>query len=170
MPERWKPDVHITADGLERTVSVNYLGPYLLTRKLLPVMTRGARIVNMVSCTYAIGRLDFSGFLLAGKKGRFLAYPCLQQYKVGFAGFLPVELSERLKAGRESPSMLPIPVLFLPISSVWIMWFDPLTDHTCSVLVSVLRSKELRQLSVCFWMSDGKKLQDRCLLLASLKK
>ena len=43
--------LHITADGFERTVSVNYLGPYLLTRKLLPVMTRGARIVNMVSCT-----------------------------------------------------------------------------------------------------------------------
>lgn len=28
----------ITEDGLERTVSVNYVGPYLLTRKLLPLM------------------------------------------------------------------------------------------------------------------------------------
>ena len=31
--------LHITDDGFERTVSVNYLGPYLLTRKLLPALT-----------------------------------------------------------------------------------------------------------------------------------
>ena len=47
----------ITEDGLERTVSVNYVAPYLLTRKLLPLMGEGSRIVNMVSCTYAIGKL-----------------------------------------------------------------------------------------------------------------
>lgn len=52
----------ITEDGLERTVSVNYVGPYLLTRKLLPLMGEGSRIVNMVSCTYAIGHLDFPDF------------------------------------------------------------------------------------------------------------
>lgn len=32
---------HVTADGFERTVSVNYVGPYLLTRKLIPAMVRG---------------------------------------------------------------------------------------------------------------------------------
>ena len=36
----------ITNDGFERTVSVNYVGPYLLTRKLVPTMASGARIVN----------------------------------------------------------------------------------------------------------------------------
>lgn len=55
---------HITEDGLERTVSVNYVAPYLLTRKLIPLMEKGSRIVNMVSCTYAIGRLDFPDFLV----------------------------------------------------------------------------------------------------------
>lgn len=53
---------HVTADGFERTVSVNYVGPYLLTRKLVPAMVRGARIVNMVSCTYAIGHIDLPTF------------------------------------------------------------------------------------------------------------
>ena len=76
--------LHITDDGFERTVSVNYLGPYLLTRKLLPALTCGARIVNMVSCTYAIGHLDFPDFFRQGRKGKFLANPCLQQYKTGF--------------------------------------------------------------------------------------
>ena len=50
---------HITEDGLERTVSVNYVAPYLLTRKLIPLMEKGSRIVNMVSCTYAIGVSTF---------------------------------------------------------------------------------------------------------------
>ena len=41
-----------TADNLERTVAVNYVGPYLLTRLLLPLMGEGSRIVNMASLTY----------------------------------------------------------------------------------------------------------------------
>ena len=60
--------LHITEDGLERTVSVNYVGPYLLTRLLLPLMGEGTRIVNMVSCTYAIGKLDFPDFFLWGER------------------------------------------------------------------------------------------------------
>ncbi len=69
---------HTTSDGFERTVSVNYMGPYLLTRKLVPLMVRGARIVNMVSCTYAIGKLDFPDFFHRGKNGAFLENSCLQ--------------------------------------------------------------------------------------------
>ena len=65
----------ITEDGLERTVSVNYAGHYLLTRKLLPLMGEGSRIVNMVSCTYAVGKLDFPDFFTQGKKGSFWRTP-----------------------------------------------------------------------------------------------
>ncbi|MFV0588404.1 SDR family NAD(P)-dependent oxidoreductase, partial [Bacteroides reticulotermitis] len=42
--------LHLTSEGWERTVAVNYLAPYLLTRELLPLMRPGSRIVNMVSC------------------------------------------------------------------------------------------------------------------------
>ena len=54
--------VRKTEDGLETIVSVNYVAPYMLTRQLLPLMQPGCRIVNTVSCTYAIGRIepDFS--------------------------------------------------------------------------------------------------------------
>lgn len=64
----------LTEDGLERTVSVNYVGPYLLTRKLLPLMGEGSRVVNMVSCTYAIGRLDFPDFSCVERRGVFGEY------------------------------------------------------------------------------------------------
>ena len=41
----------LTSDGLENTFAVNYFGPVLLTRLLLPKMPPDARIVNMVSLT-----------------------------------------------------------------------------------------------------------------------
>ena len=41
----------ITGDGFENTFSVNYFGPWLLTRLLLPKLPADARIVNMVSLT-----------------------------------------------------------------------------------------------------------------------
>ncbi|MBO4758403.1 MAG: SDR family NAD(P)-dependent oxidoreductase [Bacteroidales bacterium] len=41
----------LTGDGLENTFAVNYFGPFLLTRLLLPVMEPDASIVNMVSLT-----------------------------------------------------------------------------------------------------------------------
>ena len=48
----------ITADGFENTFAVNYFGPWLLTRLLLPKMAPGARIVNMVSLTCRFVPLD----------------------------------------------------------------------------------------------------------------
>ena len=108
--------LHITDDGFERTVSVNYLGPYLLTRKLLPALTCGARIVNMVSCTYAIGHLDFPDFFRQGRKGSFWRIPVYSNTKLALMLFT-IELSERLRE-KGSLSMPPIPALFLPTSSL----------------------------------------------------
>lgn len=41
----------LTGDGLENTFAVNYFGPFLLTRLLLPLMDPEASIVNMISLT-----------------------------------------------------------------------------------------------------------------------
>ena len=60
---------HYTVDGLERTISVNYVGPYLLSRLLLPLMGKGSRIVNMASLVYPLGRLNFPQFFERGMKG-----------------------------------------------------------------------------------------------------
>lgn len=62
---------HLTPDNIEHTVSVNYVGPYLLTRLLLPLMGEGSRIVNMASLTYWMGRLDFPEFFTCGRKKSF---------------------------------------------------------------------------------------------------
>ena len=51
-------DYSITGDGFENTFSVNYFGPWLLTRLLLPKLPADARIVNMVSLTCRFVSLD----------------------------------------------------------------------------------------------------------------
>lgn len=116
----------ITADGLERTVSVNYVGPYLLTRKLLPLMGEGSRVVNMVSCTYAIGRLDFPDFFLKGKKGDFWRIPIYSNTKLALTLFT-LELAERVRdrgivVNAADPGIVSTNIITMH------MWFDPLTD------------------------------------------
>lgn len=118
--------LHITEDGLERTVSVNYVGHYLLTRKLLPLMGKGSRIVNMVSCTYAIGKLDFPDFFIKGKKGSFWRIPVYSNTKLALILFT-FELSERLKergvvVNAADPGIVSTDIITMH------MWFDPLTD------------------------------------------
>ena len=51
-------EYRLTSDGFENTLATNYLGPYCLTRMLLPLMPDGARIVNMVSLTCRFGKVD----------------------------------------------------------------------------------------------------------------
>ena len=116
----------ITEDGLERTVSVNYVAPYLLTRKLLPLMGKGSRIVNMVSCTYAIGKLNFPDFFLRGKKGAFWRIPIYSNTKLALTLFT-IALSKKVKekgiiVNAADPGIVSTKIITMH------MWFDPLTD------------------------------------------
>ena len=88
--------LHKTADNLERTVQVNYAGPFLLTRLLLPLMGKGSRIVNMVSLTYKYGSLDFPDFFQRGRKGGFWRIPVYCNTKLALTLFT-FNLAERLK-------------------------------------------------------------------------
>lgn len=117
---------HITVDGLERTVSVNYVGPYLLTRKLTPLMQAGTRVVNMVSCTYAIGHLDFPDFFQRGRKGGFWRIPVYSNTKLALALFT-IDLAARLRergivVNAADPGIVSTNIITMQ------MWFDPLTD------------------------------------------
>ncbi len=119
-------ELKITEDGLERTVSINYVAPYLLTRKLLPILKRGARIVNMVSCTYAIGSLEFPDFFQRGRKGGFMRIPIYSNTKLALLLFT-LELAKRTKVAGISVNAADPGIVSTPII-VMHAWFDPLTD------------------------------------------
>ena len=87
--------VRKTEDGLETIVSVNYVAPYMLTRQLLPLMQPGCRIVNTVSCTYAIGRIE-PDFFEKGRNGRFFRIPVYSNTKLALLLFTQ-EFAERLQ-------------------------------------------------------------------------
>ena len=117
---------HITEDGLERTVSVNYVAPYLLTRKLLSLMHRGSRVVNMVSCTYAIGRLDFPDFFHKGRRGSFWRIPIYSNTKLALTLFT-LDMARRVQdrgivVNAADPGIVSTDIITMHA------WFDPLTD------------------------------------------
>lgn len=117
---------HITVDGLERTVSVNYVGPYLLTRLLLPMMQPGARIVNMASCVYCLGHLDFPAFFEKGRKGSFWRIPVYSNTKLAITLFT-LDLARRVKekgitVNAADPGIVSTNMITMQ------MFFDPITD------------------------------------------
>ena len=117
---------HPTVDGLERTISVNYVGPYLLTRLLLPLMGEGSRIVNMSSCIYWFGRLHFPEFFEKGRKGCFHRVFVYGNSKLAITLFT-FELAKRVKdrgitVNAADPGVVNTDILTMQ------MWFDPLTD------------------------------------------
>lgn len=89
-------ELRTTVDGLERTASINYVGPYLLTRLLLPLMGRGSRIVSMTSLAHIIGRLSFPQFFTNGCNGRFQRFFAYGNTKMALTLFT-LELAERLR-------------------------------------------------------------------------
>jgi hypothetical protein len=99
---------------------------HLLTRKLIPLMEKGSRIVNMVSCTYAIGRLDFPDFFHLGKRGGFWRIPVYSNTKLALTLFT-VNLANRVKekgivVNAADPGIVSTDIITMH------MWFDPLTD------------------------------------------
>lgn len=114
-----------TEDGFEHTVAVNYLAPYLLTRRLLPIMHEWSRIVNMISCTYAIGKIG-PHFFTKGREGSFFRIPVYSNTKLALWLFTR-ELSERVKGrgitvNAADPGIVSTNIIRMD------EWFDPLTD------------------------------------------
>lgn len=65
-----------TVEHYEKTVGVNYLGHYVLSHLLLPLMGKGTRVVNMVSLTVRYGHLKPTLFQPVCQKdfNRFVTY------------------------------------------------------------------------------------------------
>lgn len=114
-----------TEDGLESTVSVNYAAPYVLTRSLLPLMSPGCRIVNTVSCTWAIGKIE-SRFFTHGRNGCFLRIPIYGNTKRALFLFT-LEFARRYRhtdiaINAADPGIVNTRMITMQ------KWFDPLTD------------------------------------------
>jgi NAD(P)-dependent dehydrogenase (short-subunit alcohol dehydrogenase family) len=91
----------LTADGFEMTMGVNFLGTYLLTRQLLPLLLKSAasgepaRIVNVSSAAAAYGRLRRGdGVFTRGPHG-FRGYAASKLALVLFTVELAKELAGR---------------------------------------------------------------------------
>lgn len=116
----------MTGDGFEKTTSVNYLAPFLLTMKLLKAMRPGSRVVNMVSCTYAVGRLSFPEFFTKGKRGRYARIPVYSNTKLALTLFT-LSLAARCRekgicVNAADPGIVSTEIIRMH------KWFDPLTD------------------------------------------
>ena len=117
---------HYTVDGLERTIQVNYVGPFLLTHLLLPLMDRGSRIVNMASLVVPWGRLRFPQFFERGTSVRcwMRCFPYFNS-KLAVALFtirLAERLSERgITVNAADPGIVSTEIIRMQ------MFFDPLT-------------------------------------------
>lgn len=115
-----------TAEGFERTVAVNYLAPFLLTHLLLPLMHEGTRVVNMVSCTYAIGKVGPHFFSRGREAKGFWRIPIYSNTKYALWMFT-YEMAMRLKdkgitVNAADPGVVSTDIIRMD------MWFDPLTD------------------------------------------
>lgn len=85
----------LSADGYERTLATNYIGPYLLTRLLIPMMADGSHIVNMVSLTCRFGNVDET--LFARGPERFRQLGTYADSKLALLLF-SISLSEKVDA------------------------------------------------------------------------
>ncbi len=84
-----------TKNGFELTMGVNYLGPFLLTRLLLPLMIAapGARIVNVTSRAGLYGKIKVDENTFSGNKASFKAYSASKLAQM----FFTIELADELK-------------------------------------------------------------------------
>ena len=113
----------LTSDGLENTFAVNYFGPYLLTRLLVPKMNQEARIVNMVSLTCRFVSVDENS--LRPELKDFSQLGTYARSKLALLRFSQ-ELSRRypeLKVNLADPGIVNSNMISMG------RWFDPLADR-----------------------------------------
>ena len=115
-------DFTVNEDGFETTLAVNYLGPLYLSKLMIPLMDDGFNIVNTVSVTRGVSKLDEHFFDLDKKR-----FSQLGTYgKAKYALFLSsLTLSETIKNG--SVNLTDPGVVDSNMISMH-RWFDPLAD------------------------------------------
>lgn len=96
-----------SVDGIEMTLAVNHLAPFLLTNLLLDRLktTEGARIVNVNSDAHEQGKIDFSDLQMRRHYGRGVGMRAYSNAKL--ANLLTMyELSRRIQGTRVTVNAL----------------------------------------------------------------
>lgn len=112
----------LTVDGIEETMAVNYLNLALLTLLLLPEMEDGGRIVNMVSVSSKVVKLDLD-WKLRGEKDfhQLWTYArskyLLLYFSIGLAKHCP-----NLHVNVSDPGVVNSKMITMD------RWYDPLAD------------------------------------------
>jgi retinol dehydrogenase-12 len=114
-----------TIDGFELTVGVNYIGQYLLTRLLLPRISKGiGRIINISSIMYRLGRVDANFFQCRNKPYR--GFHTYADSKLALLLF-SLELAEQIDHDGITVNSVDPGIVNTNMITMN-KWFDPLTD------------------------------------------
>ncbi|OKZ01291.1 MAG: hypothetical protein BHV78_07595 [Bacteroides sp. CAG:1060_57_27] len=111
----------LTVEGYEQTLGVNYMGPWLLSNLILPLLGEDAGIVNMVSISAKAARLD-RNFFDRGERD----FHQLRTYADTKLALIYFSIALAQKSGRRvnmaDPGIVDTDMIRLG------RWFDPLTD------------------------------------------
>ena len=117
-----------TADGFETTVGVNYIGTYLLTRLMMPILKRSeglSRIMNTVSVMAKLGRVE-KDFFTPKEEGfrRLRTYACSKLALMMFTQSLAERLkgSDSVVVNAYDPGVVNTDMITMG------KWFDPLAN------------------------------------------
>ena len=119
----------LTCDGFENTFSVNYLGPWLLTRLILPKLPAQVRIVFMISLSCRFASLK-PGMLQPGPKD-FSQLGTYAQAKRALLSF-SLELARRypeISVHLADPGVVASDMIDMG------RWYDPLADRFFKPLI-----------------------------------
>ena len=153
----------LTAEGLENTFCVNYFGPWLLTRLLLPKMPSDARIVSMVSLTCRFAPLGER--LLQPSAEDFSQLGTYARSKRALLSF-SLELARRnpdLRVNLADPGVVASDMIDLG------HWYDPLADALFKPFCKrpdkgvqpALRALETEQEGPRYYVGNGSRAIDK---------
>jgi NAD(P)-dependent dehydrogenase (short-subunit alcohol dehydrogenase family) len=140
-----------TPEGFERTIAVNYLGPFLLTRLLLPVITQtaGSRIINVASDAYIQGSIDPDDFHLQKNYRGIKAYGASKFALILFT----LELADRLRHTGVTVNVLHPGTVATGIWQLWPgTWYQGLIDRVMGMFSST--TEEAARTSIYLASSD----------------
>ena len=159
-----------TEDGLNTIISVNYVGPYMLTRQLLPLMHSGSRIVNTVSCSSIIGKIEPKVFFEKGKSGPFFRIPVYGNSKLAlhlFTQELAKQIQKRgITANASDPgivntNMITMQACFDPITDLIFRPFIKTAAQGAATAVHLALSEEAKGKSGCCYVNCKEKKQSK---------